>query len=102
MSLISDLPSGVIHQMPYSAVMKAKDCYDPRIYGPEDDVADVDVGNGEKVTLRKDWFSPHKDGRGPCKDGDNPDPGPCTCGRCIQPQGVCAVLYWDKINMANR
>ena len=90
----------VVHQLPYSAIMKARDCYDPRIFGPEDDVEEVDIGDGEMVTLRRDWFRPHKEGRGPCTEKDVPEP--CSCGRCVQPQGVCALLYWDKINLANR
>ena len=77
-----------------------QDCYDPRLYGEDDEVEEVDCGEGEKVTLRKDWFRPPKYGRGPCTNREVPEP--CSCGGCMEPQGVSALLHWDKINLINR
>ena len=36
--------SGVAHLLPYSAVIRAKNCYDPYVFGPEDDIEEVDEG----------------------------------------------------------
>ena len=34
----------------------AKECYDPSDFGPDDEIEEVDEGEGVKVWRRMDWF----------------------------------------------
>ena len=58
------------------------------------------LGDGILVKRRTDWFRPPKANRGPCTEKEIPEP--CHCGQCLEPQGVAAPLYWDKVNTMNR
>ena len=49
-------PLAVSHNMPWRAVVMAKECYDPSDFGPDDEIEEVDEGEGVKVWRRKDWF----------------------------------------------
>ena len=98
--IICLLKTGVCHRIPYIALVRAVECYDPLDYGPLDDVEDVDEGEGDVVRVRKDWFRPPVEKRCPCQSGETPEP--CNCGLGAKPQGYSTMLYWDKRNNERR
>ena len=90
--------SGVAHKIPCDALITATDSYDPRVFGPEDDVLEDDDGEGNKVTLLRDWTHPPVAQRCKCQLENRP----CGCGKGVKPQGQSLKLTWDKVNTPNR
>ena len=89
---------GVAHKIPCDALITAKDSYDPKECGVEDDtIEDVDI-NGDNVQLLRDWTKPPVALRCECQKRCEL----CKCGRGAKPSGVSLKLHWDKVNNMNR
>ena len=82
------------------AIAFCVDCFDPLEFTEEDDVEDVDNGDGFLVRVRREWLKPPVNRRCGCQQGEVVQP--CNCGLGAQPQGVCSRLFWDKVNNQNR
>ena len=89
--------AGVAHKIPYEALITAKDSYDPKDCGPEDETIEEDDGSG-KVKLLRDWSKPPVSQRCQCQKMNRM----CSCGKGAKPAGVSLQLYWDKVNNMNR
>ena len=72
----------------------ARDSFDPTDFGPLDDTVEEDDGEGNKVTLLKDWSKPPFEKRCDCQKIFKT----CSCGKGAKPQGQCLQLYWDKVS----
>lgn len=90
--------TGVAHKIPWEALITAKDSYDPKGCGAEDDVVEDQDSDGNTVHLLRDWSQPPMALRCKCQKENQI----CKCGEGAKPAGVSLKLYWDKVNNMNR